>query len=201
MTKPIARFAAGSTARASLQRRLQRQRWRPERASAGFSLAELLVAVALLGLLSGLALPRNRHQLARQRRDGTMQRLLTGLATARHRAETRQRACAMALESAGWVPPVSNPRSGCSITFAMDDTASSGVVILDNFRKDITINAAGQLPAIGGTVVVGHRSLPLKRCFVVSGIGIVRTGRYNDERSISAIERVESKQCVRDEKY
>ena len=166
----------------------------------GFSLAELLVALALLGLLTGLALPRNQHQLARQRRDGMVQRLLTELATARHRAATNRKACAMALEASGWSHPVNSSRPGCAISFAIDNT-DSGVVVLNNFRGDMTISADGRLWP-GGTVVVGHRLLEQKRCFVIAPpLGIVRTGQYNHNQSINRVNRVKSSLCLRDEKY
>ena len=151
---------------------------------------ELLVATALLGLLAGLVLPRGQGWLARQRRDGALQSLSHGLEVSRAGAAANRKACAMALTSSGWSEPLTSSSPTCP--GINDLTANApGLSIASNMKRDVEIGPTGLLSGAGGTVVVGHKGLTVKRCFVISPpLGTIRTGIYNDNHS----------KCIKDEK-
>ena len=158
--------------------------------AAGFSLVELLVTAVLLSLLAGLVLPRGQGWLARQRRDGALQSLFHGLEVSRSGAAAKGRACAMALTESGWAEPLTSSSPPCSGINNLTADAP-GLHVTTNMTRDVEIGPTGLLSGTGGTVVVGHKDLATRRCFVISPpLGTIRTGVYDND----------GKRCIKHEK-
>ena len=75
------------------------------RASAGFSLVELMVTVDVLGIIASLTLPDSASDRDRLQLDAAARRLQLGLERARMAARRRQQACGISLGSEAWMEP------------------------------------------------------------------------------------------------
>jgi prepilin-type N-terminal cleavage/methylation domain-containing protein len=149
-------------------------------AGAGFSLPELLVAVAVLGLLAALALDGGQRSLARMRVEAATRRLGWGLEQARQQAQSQGLPCALELGPAGWREPSGGNLPGCGGDLADGATAkqTSGVVLRSNLPSALRFSSNG-LVLDGGTVVLSAAGTDLRRCLVMSlPLGVVRLGRY-----------------------
>lgn len=147
---------------------------------AGFSLVELLVVVAILSLLLGLAWRGGSETLARQRLEAASRRLAQGIERARAEARRLGRPCALALGTAGW-------ESGSGGTLLPCRTASGALLeaesphalrVQHNLPPLLRLTANG-LVLDGGTVVLALAGTTLRRCLVMAlPLGVVRQGRY-----------------------
>jgi prepilin-type N-terminal cleavage/methylation domain-containing protein len=147
-------------------------------AGGGFTLAELLVAVALLGLLAALSLDGGQRSLARTRVEVATRRLGWGLEQARQQAQTLGQPCALELGPSGWREPSGGSLAGCAIAPAGGDSEGSGVDVRHNLPAALRVSSNG-LVLDGGTVVISASGTDLRRCLVVSlPLGVVRQGRY-----------------------
>ncbi|MBD2422754.1 GspH/FimT family protein [Cyanobium sp. FACHB-13342] len=152
----------------------------PRQAGAGFSLPELLVAVAVLGLLAALALDGGQRSLARMRVETATRRLGWGLEQARQQAQSLGQPCALELGPAGWREPSGGSLPGCGGVLADGDGAgeAAGVALQHNLPAALRFSSNG-LVLDGGTVVVSAAGTELRRCLVMSlPLGVVRLGRY-----------------------
>ena len=149
----------------------------------GFSLAELLVAVSVLGLLASLAFDSGQRSLARMRVETTSRRLGWGLEQARQQALRQGQPCALELGPSGWRQPSSGSLSGCGEAVSSGDGVGGageavGVAIGSNLPSALRFSSNG-LVLDGGTVVISAAGTELRRCLVVSlPLGVVRLGRY-----------------------
>jgi prepilin-type N-terminal cleavage/methylation domain-containing protein len=147
---------------------------------AGFSLPELLVAVAVLGLLAALALDGGQRSLARMRVETATRRLGWGLEAARQQAQSQGQPCALELGTSGWREPSGGSLPGCGEAVGEGAGAqeSSGVELWHNLPAALRFSSNG-LVLDGGTVVVSAPGTELRRCLVLSlPLGVVRLGRY-----------------------
>jgi prepilin-type N-terminal cleavage/methylation domain-containing protein len=83
------------------------------RQSSGFTLVELLVTLAVLMLLVGLAMAHGSAGLARLRVEMASRRVLLGLEEGRSAALRSGQACGLELGDKGWQAPVSNTLAPC----------------------------------------------------------------------------------------
>ncbi len=142
-------------------------------ASGGFTLAELLVALAVLGLLAALALDGGQRSLARTRVETATRRLGWALEQARQQAQSQGQPCALELGAAGWHEPSGGSLAGCGVSAGPVD-----VTIQHNLPAALRVSSNG-LVLDGGTVVISAAGTDLRRCLVVSlPLGVVRLGRY-----------------------
>jgi prepilin-type N-terminal cleavage/methylation domain-containing protein len=154
-----------------------------QQAELGFSLAELLVAVSVLGLLASLAFDSGQRSLARMRVETTSRRLGWGLEQARQQALSQGQPCALELGPSGWRQPRGGSLSGCGEAVSSGDGAglageAVGVAIGSNLPAALRFSSNG-LVLDGGTVVISAAGTELRRCLVVSlPLGVVRLGRY-----------------------
>jgi len=149
-------------------------------AEAGFSLPELLVAVAVLGLLAALAIDGGQRSLARMRVETATRRLGWGLEQARQQAQNLGQPCALELGPSGWREPSGGSLPGCGGAVADGAAAqdTSGVTLQHNLPAALRFSSNG-LVLDGGTVVVSAAGTELRRCLVMSlPLGVVRLGRY-----------------------
>ena len=155
---------------------------RPDRAgSAGFSLAELLVALAVLGLLVSLGFSSGSETLARQRLEAATRRLDQGIQRGRAEAQKLGSACGLSLSAEGWAPPAGGGLRPCQHTLeALQEPIAGGAVQLEhNFPAVLRFTANG-LVLDGGTAVLSSAGTPLQRCLVMAlPLGITRLGRYS----------------------
>ena len=79
----------------------------------GFSLAELLVGLAILGLLAALGWSGGSETLARQRLEAATRRLDQGIQRGRAEAQKLGRPCGLSLQPQGWVAPAQGSLSPC----------------------------------------------------------------------------------------
>ena len=154
------------------------------RASAGFSLVELMVMVAVMGLIASLALFNTATDRDRLQLDAAARRLQLGLERARLVARRAQQACGISLGSESWLEPEQGALPGelvpCSgIGLALQEAFEQGPIrVHTNLPEVIRVSANGLL-LDGGTTVLSHARLDRSRCFVVSlPLGVSRVGVY-----------------------
>lgn len=148
-------------------------------ADGGFSLPELLVAMAVLGLLAAMSLGAGQRSLALMRVESTSRRLALGLEQARQAAARQGQPCALALGAAGWREPSGGSLPACAISEGAEQEAEAGVELRHNLPAALRFSSNG-LVLDGGTVLIAAAGVELRRCLVLSlPLGVVRLGRYS----------------------
>lgn len=156
---------------------------RPERQEAGgFSLAELLLVVVLLGIVGTIGLQQVGQDFARERVESASRRLALGLELGRVAASRQGRPCALQLRDSGWQTPTSTSLPACQ-----DERLGLGEGIADpavqlehNLPEQVRFSSNG-LVLDGGTVRISATGTDLVRCLVMSlPLGVVRVGRWQD---------------------
>jgi prepilin-type N-terminal cleavage/methylation domain-containing protein len=150
--------------------------------SPGFSLAELLVAVALLGLLALPSLHWAGGSLARQRVENASRRVALGLERGRAAAQRHGRPCALRLTAKGWQGASGGNLPSClEEELALVEEAASSAIHVEHNLPEIVRFTSNGLVLDGGTVRLGAEGTPLVRCVVVSlPLGVVRIGRWQE---------------------
>jgi prepilin-type N-terminal cleavage/methylation domain-containing protein len=156
-------------------------RCRPQPA-AGLTLPELLAAVAVLALLSGLAFGSGQRWLAEQRLEVASRRVLAGLERGREQAERRGQPCALALGEQGWHTPRSGGLPGClDEELPLQEAVGGGALQLQHNLPAAVRFASNGLVLDGGTVLLAAAGTAVQRCVVVAlPLGIARVGRWQE---------------------
>jgi prepilin-type N-terminal cleavage/methylation domain-containing protein len=152
--------------------------------SAGFSLAELLVGVAILGLLALLGWSGGSETLARQQVETATRRLDQGIQRGRAEAQKLGRPCGLSLHPEGWMPPDGGALPPCLKTLESlrEPIAAGQVKLSHNFPAVLRFSSNG-LVLDGGTAVLQAPGTSLQRCLVMAlPLGITRFGRYQAGR-------------------
>ena len=157
------------------------------RASAGFSLVELMVTVAVVGIIASLALPNSASDRDQLQLDAAARRLQLGLERARLAARRTQQACGISLGSEAWLEPEQLDLPGelapCSgVGLALQEVREQGLIrVQTNLPTVIRVSANGLL-LDGGTTVLSHERLDRSLCLVVSlPLGVSRVGTYQGD--------------------
>jgi len=150
----------------------------------GFSLAEALVAVVLLGFLASLAWPSASAVQRRMQLDDGLRRLRVGLDRGRMAAERDRQACALQLGPTGWRPPLSSHLPGCRGGLVPLAESGEGELELRSNLPDAVRFSSNGLVLDGGLVVLSHPSHAQDLCLVVGlPLGISRSGVYRGDPS------------------
>ena len=157
------------------------------RASAGFSLVELIVTVALLGIIASLVVPDAASDRDRLQLDATARRLQLDLERVRLAARRTQQACGISLARDAWEQPEQQDLQGaltpCSgVGLALQEAFDQGAIrVHTNLPEVIRVSANGLL-LDGGTTVLSHERLARSLCLVVSlPLGVSRVGVYQGD--------------------
>ena len=150
----------------------------PRSDQAGFSLPELLVVTALLGIVIALALPSGREAVAREQVEAATRSLLEGIQRGRAEAERTAAACGLSLGEEGWEPPLEGELPACDTGLgALRPLGGGGVQWRHNLPATLRFTATG-LVLDGGTVVLEAPGTTVRRCVVMAlPLGVVRVGR------------------------
>jgi len=164
----------------TLQSRLAGHRRACRHGQLGASLSELLITVAVLAALAGLAIQAGSESLARQRLEGATRRLAQGIERGRAEASQRGEPCGLSLSEQGWQPPADGSLTACRATALelAEGVESASVELRHNLPEVLRFSSNG-LVLDGGTVVLTSAGTALRRCLVMAlPLGIVRLGRY-----------------------
>lgn len=148
----------------------------------GLSIAELLVAVALLGLLVLPGLRWASDSLVRQRLENATRRVALGLEWGRAAAQRSGRPCALRLGAEGWqeAPGGELPSCLAGDLALVEDAGADAIQLEHNLPEAVRFTSNG-LVLDGGTVRLAAAGTPLVRCVVVSlPLGVVRIGRWQE---------------------
>ena len=155
------------------------QRFDTRPADGGFSLPEVLVAMAVLGILAAMSVGAGQRSLALMRVESTSRRLALGLEQARQAAVRHGQPCALALGVSGWREPSGGSLPACGISEGAEQELEAGVELRHNLPAALRFSSNG-LVLDGGTVLVAAAGIELRRCLVLSlPLGVVRLGRYS----------------------
>ena len=145
----------------------------------GFSLIELLLVVALLGILAGVAVAHAGRDRERLQLLSAMRSLRVGLDRGRMAAERQRQPCGLSLTDSGWQAPVNSTLPACNaITTSLRDDAGDAIQWRSNLPSVVRFTANG-LVLDGGVVVLRHPLVPRQPCLVLAlPLGITRFGHY-----------------------
>jgi hypothetical protein len=148
--------------------------------SAGLSTLELLLAAALLGLLTLPCLQWASASLALQQVESASRRVLQGLEQGRAAAERSGQPCGLRLQPDGWGPPVGGGLPACSgVELPLHEAGREAAIQLRHNLPEVVRFTSNGLVLDGGTVLVRVEEAELVRCLVLSlPLGVVRLGRW-----------------------
>ena len=145
------------------------------------SLAELLTAVAIVGILAGTSIHASRAPLAHQQLLAAARQLELGIEQARDQAMDQQAPCALGLGEAGWVEPDDGNLPACTHAVGplLAGDRGAGLQLSHNITElQFTTNG---LVLGGGTVRLAVNGLAQERCVVISlPLGITRQGLWRE---------------------
>jgi prepilin-type N-terminal cleavage/methylation domain-containing protein len=150
--------------------------------AAGFSLAELLVGLAILGLLAALGWSGGSETLARQRLEAATRRLDQGIQRGRAEAQKLGQPCGLSLQPEGWAAPAQGSLSPCLQTLEslQEPMDAAELRLVHNFPAVLRFSSNG-LVLDGGTAVLSTSGTSLQRCLVMAlPLGITRLGRFRN---------------------
>ena len=147
--------------------------------SEAFTIPELLLVVAMLGVMGMITLGFGSEILARLELEAATRRVLVGLERGRSAAERQGRPCGLSLGAGGWGPPRASDLPTCAgVPLALGEGVGpeGGLRLEHNLPAAVRFSSNG-LVLDGGTVVLAHRATALSRCVVVSlPLGVTRVG-------------------------
>jgi len=146
----------------------------------GSSLAELVVVIAIVGILASAAMAHSSRDRERVQLSTALRRLQIGLDRGRMAAERSGQPCGMRLTSQGWQPPMTDKLRPCpGAPTPLVELSASSLDIHSNLPDTVRFSSNG-LVLDGGLVVLGHRRLSHHRCLVIGlPLGISRSGTYD----------------------
>ena len=151
------------------------------------SLAELLTAVAIVGILAGTSIHASRAPLAHQQLLAAARQLELGIEQARDQAMDQQAPCELALGQAGWIAPAGGSLPACSHATRplLAGDRGAGLQLSHNISElQFTTNG---LVLGGGTVRLAVDGLVQERCVVISlPLGITRRGIWKGRQCLPA---------------
>ena len=147
--------------------------------SRGFTVLELLVVVAVLGILAGMGVAHAGRDRERLQLLSTMRSLRLGLDRGRMAAERSRQPCGLSLTESGWQAPLESTLPACAAnTTSLREDAGDGVQWRSTLPNVVRFTANG-LVLDGGVVVLSHPLVPRQPCLVLSlPLGITRVGTY-----------------------
>ena len=151
------------------------------------SLVELLIAVAVFGILASTSINASRTPLAHQQLLAATRQLELGIEQARDQAMDQQAPCALALGEAGWMEPDegSLPASSHAVSPLLAGDRANGLRLNHNITA-LQFTANG-LVLGGGTVRLAMQGLVQERCVVISlPLGITRQGLWHEGQCLPA---------------
>ena len=149
-------------------------------AGPAMNLPELLVTIAIAGILASLSLVNGGEPLARQRLEAASRELWLGLEKARDQASRQGQACALELASDGWRAPNGGSLGACNQALGplLEGGGADQLRVSHNLAGALSFTPNG-LVLSGGTVRLAMEGTSLERCLVISlPLGITRLGRY-----------------------
>ena len=151
------------------------------------SLAELLISVAVMGVLAGISINSSRTPLAHQQLLAATRQLELGIEQARDQAMDQQAPCGLALGEAGWVEPEDGTLPACyrAVRPVLAGDRAHGLQLSHNISAlKFTTNG---LVLGGGTVRLAVDGLAQERRVVISlPLGITRRGLWHEGQCLPA---------------
>ena len=146
---------------------------------AGFSLVELLVVIAVLGILVSTAIASPVAMNQHLELESGLRRLRIGLDRGRLAAERSQQPCALSLSPIGWDAPLAGELPACrGGRLDLNEQGGSTLILRSNLPDAVRFTANG-LVLDGGLVVLSHPQRTQPLCLVIGlPLGITRTGTY-----------------------
>ena len=151
------------------------------------SLVEMLMAVAILGILAGTSINASRRPLAHQQLLAATRQLELGIEQARDQAMDQQAPCALGLGEGGWMAPASGNLPACTHATGplLAGDRGAGLQLSHNISElQFTTNG---LVLGGGTVRFAVDGVAQERCVVISlPLGITRQGLWHQGQCLPA---------------
>ena len=157
------------------------------RASPGFTLVELMVTVAVVGIIASLVIPVSVSDRDQLQLNSAARRLQLGLERARLAARRAQQACGISLGSDAWEQPdqqhVPAALVSCSgVGLSLQEAFEQGPIRVHTNLPDVIRVSANGLLLDGGTTVLSHERLARSLCLVVSlPLGVSRVAVYQGD--------------------
>ena len=165
-----------------LMRSIGSRRSRPN----GFSLVEVLVVMALLGILATMAIPSSSAVQKRLELESGLRRLRVGLDRGRMAAQRDRQPCALQPSASGWQAPLTGDLPACRGAVTPLAETGAGVLELRSNLPDAVRFSSNGLVLDGGLVVLSHPSHGQALCLVIGlPLGISRSGVYRGDPSSS----------------
>ena len=123
---------------------------------AGFTLVELLIAVAILGILASLALPEFKTWIANSKIRTATETIRSGLQLARNEAARLNANVEFVLgPGAGWTVRVANPVSNLQVKPEAEGTSGMTITKTPAAATTLTFNSLGRVvPNAGGSATI-----------------------------------------------